>query len=194
MKSCGWDAIDAYGGECSLKGYDAPCNKIYDPKECTDAGCVFDEDADVENGCTEKGNLPGCHTASLSDCGKAGGEFVECEVDSNSECVVKSSLEPNTPPPLPGKGDGTGNEDESKCKPADYDKVKAKLEEAETECVIVGRRNRRGTGATTQQLECLAYFLEQAPNPTTVANACPCLWLYAKEVSPWETHWMEIKC
>ena len=74
--------------------------------------------------------------------------------------------------------------------------MKGKLEVAEEECIVVGRlRNRRDAGDDEiRRLECLAYFLAQTPNPTTVADACPCLWFYANEVSPWEDHWMQIAC
>ena len=122
----------------------------------------------------------------------------------------------HAPPPTNGAGDGTGNEDLSKCSAADYDAVSAKLEVAGEECIIVGMRRSERAGvrgrqaravdggdgtqtaaesdASVEQLECLAYFLSRTPNPTTVAQACPCLWFHATEVQPWNDSWMKVKC
>ena len=113
-----------------------------------------------------------------------------CQVNGDT-CTLLQTLLPATPPPLTGKGDGTGNEDATQCTATMYDDIKGKLEAAETECVVAGRRGRR---SNDEQLECLAYFLEQAPSKATVAEACPCLWFFAKEVSPQEDHWMQIAC
>jgi hypothetical protein len=186
---CTWTP-DKYGsGQCGVKGYSQSCLKLYDGDACTAAGCNWSGDTYA---CTEKNAPAGCHAYNTDEC-----EAAEiCEMSANGyECMVKSSLEPATPPPLGGKGDGTGNEDESKCTVAAYEKVKAKLEAAEQECVVVGRRQRRGgQSATVQQQECLAYFLGVSPNPTTIADACPCMWFYANEVSPWSDHWMQMSC
>ena len=189
---CSWDQVDEYGGTCSLAGYSAPCTKIWEEGECKDAGCDFTHEQ-----CVEKGAKPTCNKFVPEECGT--GDASDCEKSADgSQCVIKKSSEPKTPPPLNGKGDGTGNEDERKCTSSAYDKVKGKLEDAEEECIVVGRKRRgdraRRAGATDEQLECLAYFLEQSPNPTTVADACPCLWLYGNEISPWDDHWMMIKC
>jgi hypothetical protein len=120
------------------------------------------------------------------------------------------SLEPFTPPPLTGNGDGTGNEDATKCTSELYSKVSPKLEKAESECIVYRRRrnadvdtqiiaplqapSRERKTTIDQQLECMAYFLGQTPNPMTVGDACPCLWAWATEIEPFEDHWMKIAC
>ena len=191
---CEWHAGAEPGidnGSCFKKGFNVPCNKIWDEDDCAANSCTWDAD---EYSCSEKGVTGGCHMIDEDDC-KSGTVNADCEWNDNRyQCMVKSSVEPATPPPLNGKGDGTGNEDESKCTPQKFDEVKSKLEQAEDECIVVGRRNRNARDADEQQLECLAYFLAQSPNPTTTKDACPCLWFFAKEVSPWNDHWMQIPC
>ena len=159
-----------------------------------------------------------CHTFTPATCPITDGSKCEVVVRAASGyrvCQVKKALEPATPPPTNGAGDGTGNEDLSKCSAADYDAVSAKLEVAGEECIIVGMRRSERAGvrgmqaravdggdgtqtaaesdASVEQLECLAYFLSRTPNPTTVAQACPCLWFHATEVQPWNDSWMKVK-
>ena len=179
---CSWDK-DNY--RCWPTGLSAPCSEIYYEAACTAAGCDF---SDFE--CSEKGQVALCHLQyTEGDCTA----LSSCEY-TNYRCHEKASAFPATPPPLSGNGDGTGNEDMAKCTPALYSQVKAKLEAAETECVIDGRKRERRGSAKDQQLECLAYFLGQTPNPTTVTAACPCLWAWATEIMPEMDHWMRIKC
>lgn len=184
---CDWNAELE---QCFKKGYSSPCNKIWEDAKCTSNGCSWDD----ENGyCSEKSSsATSCHRIyDEGDCNAK----ADCEYNAdNYECEIKKSLEPTTPPPLTGKGDGTGNEDQSKCTASAYNAVKGKLEQAEEECIVVGRHNRHVRSTDEQQLECLAYFLAQKPNPTTVQDACPCLWFFGDEVSPWEDHWMQVKC
>jgi len=181
---CTWNANDY---SCWPNGFSKPCSDIWDQDACSAAGCSYVEEMGQ---CREKGGEVLCHDQyEQADCIK----LSQCEY-TNYECQEKRSVLPSTPPPLNGNGDGTGNEDPTKCTPALYDQVKAKLEAADSECIVEGRKRSRRGSSQDQQLECLAYFLEQAPNPTTVATACPCLWAWATEIKPWEDHWMKIKC
>jgi hypothetical protein len=179
---CKWNAAEY---SCWPNAFDKPCETFYDEKPCNDAGCQFDSNSYT---CTEKGAKQFCNTIyEEGDCNK----LDYCEYKDWS-CYQKASNFPSTPPPLNGNGDGTGNEDATKCTLDAYDKVKAHLEAADTECVIHDRK-RRGS-SKDQQLECLTYFLAQSPNPTTIPEACPCLWAWATEIRPQEDHWMKIAC
>lgn len=181
---CTWNAAQF---SCWPNAFEKPCESYYDEKPCTAAGCDFDTDTYM---CSEKGAKKFCHTIyEESDC--AG--LAYCQWDDYA-CYEQQSQFPSTPPPLSGKGDGTGNEDASKCTSDLYDKVKSKLEAADTECVIHDRNRARRGSSKDQQLECLSYFLDQSPNPTTITEACPCLWAWALEIKPWEDHWMKIAC
>jgi hypothetical protein len=181
---CSWDP-DSYS--CWPKAFAKPCTSFYDEKPCTGGGCSWNADTYE---CSEQGSPALCHNQySDTECAA----LSQCEW-KDYECWDKDSEFPSTPPPLDGPGDGTGSEDMTKCTSSLYSSVKAKLEIADTECVIHGRnRARRGT-PKDQQLECLAYFLNQTPNPTTIKEACPCLWAWATEIKPFEDHWMKIKC
>jgi len=182
---CDWDNVNS---RCWPSAFDPPCNEIWDKTGCTAAGCEYDSTAYE---CKEKGQKAYCRMQyDEADCNALG----YCEYDSNYNCNEKASNMPSTPPPLTGAGDGSGNEDYTKCTSTMYDEVKAKLEAADTECVIHDRTRARRGNAVDQQLECLAYFLEQSPNPTTVAKACPCLWAWSIEINPGMDHWMKIKC
>jgi hypothetical protein len=180
------------GGYCWPSAFKKPCKMWYDESPCTSASCSWNSE---KYQCSEAGAKTACaDNYEEADCGKDS----TCSW-ADYECRVKSSLEPSTPPPLTGKGDGTGNEDMTKCTSELYSKVAPKLESAETECIVYRKRknvdetrDRRTT--KDQQLECLAYFLEQTPNTMTVTEACPCLWAWATEIEPWEDHWLKIAC
>jgi hypothetical protein len=190
---CKWDPADA---SCWPAAFSKPCDQFYDGTACNNnAGCDWNAE---KYECGEKGATPFCENQYTD---KECNALSNCQWNSEQySCSEKSSNFPSTPPPLNGPGDGTGNEDMTKCTSSLYSAVKPKLEAAEVECIVHGRRARaadgrvaRGSG-TDQQLECLAYFLGQSPNPTTISDACPCLWAWATEIKPWEDHWMKIKC
>lgn len=133
---------------------------------------------------------------------------------STGECMFDGDVSKDMPDPtdqLDGKGDGTGNEDPKNCDDDQFAKVKAALEEASEQCVEIGRRNRRLQGgdysddysdyappeATTGQIKCLEYFLGQIEgSPQSLKDACPCIWLWAREIAEDEYNhqWMLIKC
>jgi hypothetical protein len=176
-------------GACTPKGYTVPCDKFFEADQCTANGCQYDA---AEFSCIEKGGKEGCHAFNENTCGT--GDAKDCEF-KDWACSLKVDVLPDAPT-LSGKGDGTGSEDEAKCTPALFDKVKEKLELAERECVEIARRSeeRDRRDASKLQLQCLEYYLEMSPGATTAATACPCLWFYANEISPYEDHWMQIAC
>jgi len=165
-------------GQCFPSGYTVPCSMYYEETACT-GSCSWDAS---NYRCNEANSKTPCELFMVEDC-----PADRC-TKSEYECMVDSSKMPSSPPVLNGKGDGTGNEDATKCDPTAYDKVKGALESADSECFVHGRRARRDD----KQLECLTYFLQQSGS--TVDEACPCLWFWAKSVSPGMDHWMQIAC
>ena len=174
--------------ECFIDGYDRPCDKVYTAEDCGDAtrSCTWDE---AHSKCNAEGYETACPSFDYAGCIVDGA--LRCEWRNDGTCHILASLLPSTPPPLTGNGDGKGNEDPAQCTPLMYNDLRPKLEAAEQECIVAGRRHRR---ADDQQLECLAYFLAKDPAKATVEEACPCLWFFAKEISPQEDHWMMLSC
>ena len=179
---CAWD-----GYVCEVQGFAAPCDKYWNSDGCVKNGCTWDH-ADAT--CDEKDGEVPCEQFTEDQCGQ--GDAVHCEM-KHWECEHKTSLDPSTVPPLDGKGDGRGNEYYGKCTSTLWAQVKEKIENAETECIDWTGAG-EGKGATEAQVRCLAYFLGEAPDATTITAACPCLWFYGTEVSPNIDHWMLLNC
>jgi hypothetical protein len=191
--ACVWHSTSPPEGVCFEVGLAVPCNQYWDAGDCTGAndGCVWDP---TNYRCLEAGELEPCAAFGSDQC-PADRCVVKAETATDPpSCQVNTTKFSTTPDKLPGKGDGTGNEDPTGCSAAQFAAVRSKLEQAQDECGVIHRRRGRGRRAADLQLECLAYFLKQPPKPTTIADACPCIWRYAGAVDPFATAWMKVAC
>jgi hypothetical protein len=189
--ACEWHATAPPEGICFPKGLDVPCNQYWEENPCKTAavGCTWDQD---NFHCLESGEVEPCSTYESDTCpADRCIAMAETTMDPSS-CQINPAKFTHTPDKLPGKGDGSGNEDESKCTAAQFSDIRTKLEEAQDECGVIHRH--RGRRTADLQVECLAYFLDQSPSPTTIAKACPCIWKYAGSVDPYSTAWMKVAC
>lgn len=190
-KACNWTPGEYAGsGHCAPVGLSLPCNTYYGTEECGKAqGCTWD--ADVQH-CNEQGQKSPCMSYYEPTSCPA-----DCKWDeSNYSCLSTASASVTDESKIMQHGTGTGNQDEAQCSTEDFAKLKPYIEQADQECVTVGRRLRkdgeRAPRATNKQVECLEYFLEQGSS--SITKACPCLWAWGKEIDVYQGHWMELNC
>jgi len=187
---CEWYSTSPPEGICFAKGLDVPCNQYWEESDCDSATskCHWDQE---NYHCLETGELEPCTSFQGADCPSPRCVVAKASDQNYNECQIDTSKFPSKPDKLNGKGDGTGNEDKEKCSASQFSDIRSKLEQAQDECGVIHRRGRR---AEDLQVECLSYFLSQAPSPTTIADACPCIWRYADAVDRFSSGWMKVAC
>jgi len=190
---CSWDSENYV---CSFPNIKTQCNTFYS-EDCPSDRCkeftslCDGEEYDTfcaEKDATDKNQLP-CSVFDNKDCCNG---LDHCEFDEDKyTCHVKGADLPAMP-----VLNGAGNHDPKVCENQQgsnfYNLVDIALTDAAQDCGGSEYDYNNGV-ATDDQIKCLAYYVQNSAS-STFTTICPCLYLWALEISPEDSHWMAINC
>ena len=166
---------------CSFANEALQCDAYYEASTCnsaTGSNCHYDQTCYL---CLDEGEECPCHL--FWDQGACPSD--RCTWTDSYTCELNT--DGDTPPALSGGGD----HDMASCTSAMKTNLRPVLDAAAQDCVDMS-----GTSgpASADQIKCLDYYVKHAATPSTLTDACPCLWYWAQHEAPEYAYWMNINC